>query len=223
MFKKILALIGKKTPTSADAPGHVAHEPYKQDELNLIYKLMFCDDAALFKPKGNEKSLFGDQTDPRIVRAIADDPDEESRVRILAYNWLRENGQAAPGKELLGVIVEVPLEEGLDVLAAYADGTVRYINQTGRFAVFESGPPDLAARARTLVQVGGKSIAMMAPARPPRRPPPAVGNIRLSYLVSDGLYMAEGPFETMAKDKAAAPVIQTAQALLELVVRQATE
>lgn len=222
MFKKLLALIGKKE-TPAAAAGAVPHEPYKQPELNLIYKLMFCDDAALFRPEGKDASLFGEQTDPRIVRAIADDADEESRVRMLAYNWLRENGQPAPGKELLGVIVEVPLEEGLDVLAAYADGTARYINQTGRFAVFEGGPPDLAARAKLLVQTGAQAVAAMAPARPPRRPPPVTGNIRLTYLVSDGLYVAEGPFEAMAKDRMAAPVIQTAQALLELVVRQATE
>jgi hypothetical protein len=45
-----------------------------------------------------------------------------------------------PKKELLGVIAESPLQGGLDVLVTYSDKTLRYINQTGKLAVFESTP-----------------------------------------------------------------------------------
>eukprot|EP01034_Spumella_vulgaris_P027969 gene27969-34759_t len=194
MFKKLLALFGKKSSAAPAGPAALS-APYKQDELNLIYNLLFCDETSLYKPQGTETALFGEQADASVVRTIAEDHDEESRVRILACNWLRENGHPVPAHELLGVIVEVPLEEGLDVLAAYADGTVRYINQTGKFAVFE-GAPDA-------------------------RPGP--GHLRIGFLASDGLYFTQGTFETLAKDARASSAIQSAQALLDLVVRQASE
>jgi hypothetical protein len=43
---------------------------------------------------------------------LAENIEEESRVRILAYNWLRENKSTITKGILLGVIIEVPLEGG---------------------------------------------------------------------------------------------------------------
>jgi len=236
MFKKLLSLLRKhRHPASpAGEPGHAsapsgdAVPPYRLEELKLIYELMFCDDATLYRPAQDGAAppsavLFGMQAEHAVVRAIADDKDEESRVRILAYNWLRENGHAVTPRELLGVIVEVPLDEGLDVLAAYADGSVRYINQTGRFAVFEGVPGDIAARAQALVAAAAAACRQAGAAHARTAAPPVAGNIRLTYLVSDGLVAREGLFETMAQDKHAQWVIQSAQGLLELVVKQAAE
>lgn len=46
-------------------------------------------------------------------------------MRLLAFNWLRRHGHTVPPRCLLGVVLEVPLEGSLDVLAAYLDGSVR--------------------------------------------------------------------------------------------------
>jgi hypothetical protein len=222
MFKKLLALFGKKKPAPLAAP-YLPSLPYKQDELNLIYNLLFCDESELYQPHGTETTLFGEQADARVVRTIAEDKEEESRVRILAYSWLRDNGHAVPSKELLGVIVEVPLEEGLDVLAAYADGTVRYINQTGKFAVFEGSPDVVTDSARTLVETSKPALRQATPIAGKRMPPPGIGHIRLGFLASDGLHFTQGTFETLARDAKASAAIQSAQTLLDLVVRQASE
>lgn len=53
-------------------------------------------------------------------------------------------------KELLGVIVEVGLNEGLDVVAAYQDGTARYINYTGKMVVWETTTPASAKLTKEL-------------------------------------------------------------------------
>lgn len=222
MFKKILALLGIKDPAPPAGPA-VPSAPYKQDELNLIYNLLFCDESTPYKPQGAETTLFGEQADAAVVRTIAEDHDEESRVRILAYNWLRENGHAVPSRELLGVIVEVPLDEGLDVLAAYADGTVRYINQTGKFAVFEGAPDAVAECAKALVETAKPALRNAAPASGTRTPPPGPGHLRIGFLASDGLYFTQGTFEMLARDARASSAIQSAQTLLDLVVRQASE
>lgn len=47
-------------------------------------------------------------------------------------------------KELLAVIIEVGLENGLDVLASYANGTARYINQSGKMIIWENTIDDTA-------------------------------------------------------------------------------
>jgi hypothetical protein len=123
-----------------------------------------------------------------------------------------------PKKELLGVIVEVPLEAGLDVLAAYADGSIRYINQTGKLAIFESAPANVAAQAAKLIAASRIVAAQIGPWEKARLPPPAKGRIRMTFLVSDGLYFGEGPFPGMDRDPLAAPVIGEAGRLLQLVV-----
>jgi hypothetical protein len=236
MFKKLLALLGfKSKPAAADSgapapapnmpaaepppPGPIA--PYAREDLNLVYNLLFCDDASLFKTTDDAtRSLFVDGTEPKVVRAIADDRDEESRVRMLAYNWLHENAQPVPPKETLGVVIEVPLEQGLDVLAAYADGTVRYINHMGSISVYESHPAEIAAQAKEIVATA-QSMVIQQPAGTRRRQaPPTLGDVRLTALVSDGLYVGQGAFEAIATGKQTAPVLQGAQKLLDLIVRQ---
>jgi hypothetical protein len=50
----------------------------------------------------------------------------------------REFGKDVPPKTLLGVIVEVSLAGGLDTLAAFSEGGVRYVNQSGKLVVIEA-------------------------------------------------------------------------------------
>ena len=131
MFKKLLGAVGggegrppAAAPPSAPAPG-------PPDGFRAIYDLLFCDVPALFEarpdvpPADWQRWLFGPMQHPARIAALAADASAESRVRALAYNWLRAHGGETPRGLVLGVIIEVPLNPGLDVLAAYADGGVR--------------------------------------------------------------------------------------------------
>ncbi len=213
MFKKLLAAFGaRKNAASA--------KPYKQDELNLVYQLLFCDDPDLVKATPVQASLFGAAPDARVVQTIGEDPAEESRVRLLAWHWLRSAGQPVASRELLGIVVEVPLEEGLDALAAYADGSVRYINHTGRVAVFEGAPADVAEQGKRLVHTA-IPLAVKGTVKG-RAAPPVLGNLRMTLLAADGPHVREGTFSEIARDKVSGPVLQQAQRLLDLVVKQGT-
>jgi hypothetical protein len=229
MFRKLLALVGIGGAIATSAQAAEGPAPYEQPEINFIYNLLFCDDPSLFQPKGDkplvywESALFGSNPDVGEIRKIAENNDEESRIRVLAYNWLRERKHAVPARQLLGVIVEVPLEGGLDVIAAYPDGRVRYINQTGKLAVFEGGPPEVEAKAKALVASALPAVNRIGPWDKKRLPPPTKGNVRMTFLVSDGLYFGEGPFALMQREPMAAPIIQTAGELLQLVVGAATK
>lgn len=224
MFNKLLAKLGMGTSTGHSKKTGTVTQPYAANEINFIYNLLFCDDLSLFQPKQDsglvdwQETLFSKNPDAAAIRKLADDTTQESRIRILAFNWLRQNGHDVQARQVLGVIIEVPLDGGLDTLAAYADGRVRYINQTGKLAVFEGGPPEVEAMAKQLVSISEETVAKIGPWDKPRLPPPSRGNIRLSFLVSDGLYFGQGPFGMMQSDPSAAKIINKATQLLQLAV-----
>ncbi len=226
MFRRLFALIGIGVAGAAHASDSFA--PYAQAGTNQIYNLLFCDEPDAFKPKPGEIAapwqavLFNQPVSPQAVAALASDISVEGRIRALAYNWLRTNGQTVPAKQLLGVIVEVPLAGGLDVLAVFADGGVRYINQTGKLSVFE-GVPNLQPVAFRLLKASGPIVASIGPWEKSRLPPPTTGKIRLTFVVSDGLYFGEGLMSVMQREPLAAPVIQHATELLQLVVGSAVK
>ncbi|HEX6834820.1 MAG TPA: hypothetical protein VF132_14880 [Rudaea sp.] len=218
-------LLSKLSPRPAPPPAG-ALAPYADSHANFLYNLLFCDEPALFARGAatNEppwSTLFSDPPELAALTAIAGDAQQESRVRMLAFERLRAAGKPVPAKILLGVIVEVPLPGGLDVLAAYADGRVRYINQTGRVAVFEGAPPAVTDAGRALIAASEGLVRAIGPWDKPRLAPPRVGRIRLSFLVSDGLYFGEGDFEGMHKDVYGAPVVRKATELLHAVVATA--
>ncbi|WP_374582933.1 hypothetical protein [Pseudoduganella sp.] len=201
MFKKLLAAFGAGSKTRADAP-------YAKDELNAVHKLLFADDAG---------QLFGDAPDVRVVQAIAQDATEESRVRLLAAQWLRTHGEPPAAPEVLGVVIEVPLDDSMDTLAAYADGRVRYIDQHGGTAVFEGAPGDVAQQAKTLVAAASAAYSGANPHKP--KLAPHNGRMRMTILAQEGNRVLEGPLHSILGDALAKPVLEQGRRLLDLVVR----
>jgi hypothetical protein len=202
--------------------------PYSLDAANLIYNLLFCDNPALFAdgakhdPQSDMARVLAPDTDAATLHRIAEDKAGESRVRALAFNRLRGLGEKVPSRLLLGTIIEVPLEHGLDTLAIFADGRIRYINQTSKIAVFEA---PLAGMKDAVAAILSSSLAVVnriGPWEKPRLPPPPKGSVRVSFLVSDGLYFGEGPFAEISRDALAGPVIRHGGELLVLVTKAAT-
>lgn len=229
MIRKILKLFGVGLAVSAQANALDLPKPYKEDSVNFMYNLLFCDEPSLFNRTNEEKLAYWEEAlfsnpNEKNIREVAENTEEESRVRLLAYNWLRKNNKPLTKGTLLGVIVEVPLEGGLDTLAAYSDGRVRYINQTGKLTVVElGGSAEIEKLAKGLIDVSVPVIQKIGPWENDRLPPPAKGNIRMTFLVSDGLYFGEGPMAIMQNEPMAAPVINKAIQLLQTVVNTTLE
>jgi hypothetical protein len=202
------------------------HTPFTQSEANQIYNMLFCDDLALFKPAKLEtdwqKLLFAAKPNTGALFALAEDERNESRVRALAYRRLRELEQPVPARKLLGTVIEVPLDNGLDVLAAYSDNRVRYINATGKISIIEGVTQEMQSSIRMLLQASQQIVSRIGPWDKPRLPPPAGDHIRLTFVVSDGLYFGEGPFAVLSQDALAGPLIQQGTHLLQQVVALAT-
>ncbi|HEX8891356.1 MAG TPA: hypothetical protein VF779_19565, partial [Pyrinomonadaceae bacterium] len=92
---------------------------------------------------GGDKALAKE-----TLRHILAIPDLESRHYLQAWHFLRELGEqpsAAAAKQLYGVVVEVSMDEGLDIVAAYADHTARYFNYSGAAIIWERPDTSLDA------------------------------------------------------------------------------
>ncbi|MBV9570273.1 MAG: hypothetical protein JO056_03440 [Alphaproteobacteria bacterium] len=231
MFRDFLKRFGSANPTSSLAGGDPEStdsvslpRPYNDEARDLLYNLLFCDHPELFRSKTQRSSVGDLLNDPAAdasqVQAIADDAGEESRYRALAFRWLREHGTAIPSKLLLGVIVEVPQEGGLDTLAAFEDGRIRYINQSGRMASFETAPPDIETKARALIAAARAAVEQIGLWDKARLPPPSSG-VRVTFVVSDGLCFGEGPWDAIANDSIGGPVLKCATELLVHITESA--
>ena len=208
---------------------HVHPKPYADESCNFFYNLLFCDDPTLFAPKEAEslnswkQLLVAETPDATALRTLAENESMESRIRVLAYNCLRRHGEEVPKRKLLGVIVEVSLERGLDTLAAYQDGRIRYINQAEKLAIFEASPVPVAAKVNELMVAAQLVVNQIGPWDGARLEPPKGTDVRMTFLASDGLYLGQGPFEVMAHDSMGGPVMKRASELLQLVVAVAVE
>lgn len=200
------------------------YKPYAESHVNFLYNLLFCDDITLFKNENNVKgdgfwpTLLADKPDLKALQKIAEDETNEGRVRAVAYNRLRASGQKVPSKKLLGVIVEVPQKGDLDVLAAFAEGGVRYLNQSGKIVIFEGSGHPVEVLAKELVTISQPLVNQIGRWDKKRLPPPKLGNVRMTFLVSDGLYFGEGPFNALQKDPMGGPVLAKATQLVQRVV-----
>ena len=76
------------------------------------------------------------------LHSILGIPNLETRIQLWVWSALRELGEqpdAKSGKEVLGVVIEVPMQGAYDTLAGYQDGSARYLNFSGK-AIFWDKP-----------------------------------------------------------------------------------
>lgn len=151
--------------------------------------------------------------------------DRETRLHLQAWALARLAG-ASPGddgRDVLGVVVDMGLAEGLDTLAAYADGSARYLNHSGSAVVWEV--PDMAVgqHVRALLDSAAPVVAVGGPLEGPRFGPPPPGQTMISVLTRGGIYIGAGPIDAISSDPRGGPVLAAASALLALLVQRAQQ
>lgn len=155
-------------------------------------------------------------------QGIAADESAESRTRLQAWTSLRAAGvdvPAAVAQRVLGVVVHVPIDDLHDVLAAYADGSVRYLNHSGAATVVEPpAPAEVAAAASRLLAAGAEVVPMIGPWDEPALPELPPGHARLLMLTPSGPCFGQGPFDVLVADPKAGGLFDAATGLLQAVV-----
>jgi hypothetical protein len=202
--------------------------PYSDESLNRIYDLLFCDDIKLYRVVSTSTDrpwsvLFDKDATNDELHSLIEDKNVETRSKLLASNILLSRGHPLPGRRIFSVIVEVGMDQGLDVLAAYEDGTARYLNYSEKIIVWDVGTPESNELVVDLFLAARKVVEQIGPWESKRLPPPTRGNSRISFLVSNGLYFGEARFETLAKDPLGGRVIDRAVKLMNFLIKNATD
>ena len=201
-------------------------DPYKDTATNLIYNLLFCDNIELFKANTRAPFtypydiLFSENSTVADFQKIIDDKNTDSRLKILAYNQQLSKGHKSDKKELLGVIIEVRIDNGLDVLASFSDGTARYINATGKMIIWELTDETSIKLTQDIFIKSQEIVKKIGTWDKPRRPHPKKGTARLTFLVSDGLYFGEGPIDVLFNDPLASPALSSGTELMRYLTEK---
>lgn len=200
-------------------------KPYRDAGLNKIYGMLFCDHVNGYKSDTQPTAypwdtLLSSNPDPGKLTAITVDETLETRQQILAYNLLLAKGFPVNSKELLGVIIEVGVPNGLDVIAAFRDGTCRYINYSEKLLVWDTQTEKSTQLVDQLFADSMTVVNRIGPWDQGRTSFPPENMIKLTFLVSDGLYFGQGPFGALQKDPMAGPVINSAVQLMTYMIDQ---
>jgi hypothetical protein len=152
---------------------------------------------------------------------ILQHPGLEPRQYLQAWHFLRQRHQQPPpdvAKQLLGVVVEVAMPEGLDLLAGYTDHSACYYSYSGAGVVWEHPDTSLDAAIAQLLDASKQVVSMIGSWDHARPAPPLKGQVRMSFLTPSGLHFGEGPVDVVSRDPLGGRVIQSAAALMKALI-----
>lgn len=159
----------------------------------------------------------------RVLKEIVNRKNLESRHYVQAWHFLKQLGVSPSpevAKNLYGVVVEVGMERGLDIIAAYSDLHARYFNFSGAAIIWERPDAGLDALIQELLHSGQAVVNRIGPWTEPRPAAPPKGQVRINMLTPSGLHFGQAPFSTVASDLLAGPVVTAAVALMKELIRK---
>ncbi|MEO7260668.1 MAG: hypothetical protein ABI047_05345 [Jatrophihabitantaceae bacterium] len=121
---------------------------------------------------------------------------------------------------MLAAVAEISVKSGHDLLVAYRDGGVRYLNQSGKVAIVE-GIADLAftEAARAWLAVADELASTVGVWDQPQLPPLPSGDSRITMLTPEGPRFGQGPDSLLRTDAGAAAFLSAATNVLIAVTR----
>jgi hypothetical protein len=145
----------------------------------------------------------------------------EVRLYLQAWHSLRALGQfplVDEAREIQGVVVEVALDRGLDIIAAYVDGSARYFNYSGAAIVWDIHDAEIDRLVTELLTVGQSLVEVSEPWDGPRPSAPPIGMVRINALTFEGLYFGQGSFQTVSQDGLGGLALRGAFDLMQALV-----
>jgi hypothetical protein len=148
----------------------------------------------------------------------------DSRTYLQVWYLLRSLGQMPPtdiAKKIRGVILEVHLDQGLDLLAAYDDHTAKYYNYSGAGVIWNNPPmeADINTQIDKLLEVGQAIVNNIGTWDKPRLPIPQKGSVRINLLTYDGYYFGQGEYNVLNQDPMGGAAIAAGYNLMNALTR----
>jgi hypothetical protein len=163
----------------------------------------------------------------QVLHEVLKTPQLETRVCLQAWHSLRELGEEHPRekqKDVLGVVVEVGMRKGLDLVAAYADHRARYFIYSGGGILWERQDDSFDGLIDDVLKAGAAIVQAIQPWKQNRPPEPTKGNARINLLTPSGMHLGQGPIETLKEDSMGGPILSAAfrltQKLMDLTKKE---
>lgn len=138
------------------------------------------------------------------LKQIVETQGLNTRIYLQAWHTLVSLGEL-PVETLRGytqgVAIENHMDQGLDIVAAYADYTARYWNYTGTGIVWETRDPDIDKLIFNLLSVGFEVTKRIGLGVRDTPPVPQKGYVRIYIMAYDGSTLGEGPYDQLSKDQ----------------------
>lgn len=132
-----------------------------------------------------------------LLLEIAASPNTETRMMLWSWTALRGLGvhpKAEEATQIKGVVIRVPMGKGADVLAAYADGTARYVNHSGKVIVWDLPDAHIGSIVRTVLE-RSKDLNTDVPTAASTRP--GGDTVSVTVLTFSGNRFAEVPMRSL--------------------------
>jgi hypothetical protein len=152
-----------------------------------------------------------------VLQTITEMSGLESRHYLQAWHSLRQIGVNPPAdkaKVVYGVVVEVGMQNGADIVAAYEDYTARYIHNTGAGVIWEHPNDSLDSKIKDLLEAGQAVANRIGPWEQERPAPPSKDNVRLNMLTPSGLHFGYGGFQSLHNEPMGRAILDPATALM---------
>jgi hypothetical protein len=153
-----------------------------------------------------------------VLKKITDMPGLEPRHYLQAWHFLRQLGVNPPpekAKTVYGVVVEVAVKGGADVVAAYANRTARYLHHSGGGVIWEHPDTSLDAEIEALLNAGQAVANVIGPWEQARPPAPQGDSVRLNMLTPSGLHFGYGSFQNLYNEPMGKSMIDPATRLMQ--------
>jgi hypothetical protein len=121
---------------------------------------------------------------------------------------------AEKAKTVYGVVVEVGMKNGADLVAAYSDYTARYVHHIGGGVIWEHPNESLDPKIKDLLDAGQAVANRIGPWEQERPAPPKEHNVRLNMLTPSGLHFGYGGYQTLHNEPMGRAILDPATALM---------
>jgi hypothetical protein len=154
-----------------------------------------------------------------ILHKIIAIPGLESRHYLQAYHFLNELHEHHSGDTtVFGVVLEINMAQGNDVLAAYADHSARYYNYSGKSIIWEHGDHSLDAMIDGIFEHSKIVVSHIGPWKEARKQPPVNSMARVNFLTSKGLHFGEASQQVLFNDPMAGKLMHGMLNLMNVLI-----
>lgn len=161
-FATLLALFAGSVKADADKLGS-ENDPIRlmlfadQPMKKIVASAQLGNGDGPFERIAEASKLVDEGKKPEAItrlRSVLEMPELETRLQLWVWSCLRQLGEKPDSKaayEVLGVVLEMPLEAGCDTLAAYVDGTARYLNFSGAAIFWDRADVEIKGLCQAMV------------------------------------------------------------------------